>query len=123
MTKGSGQTKRTRWTAEVARQALEEWRASGLPLEAYARQRGIVAQRLRWWREQLGMGVEQTSGPRLRSTLLPVTVTVRGVAENGVGAALVLVVKDAGHLEIREMSSSTAAWVGELLATLRGPRG
>ena len=51
MMKGSGQTKRTRGTAEVARQALEEWRASGLPLEAYARRRGIVAQRLRWWCE------------------------------------------------------------------------
>jgi hypothetical protein len=122
MTKGSGQTKRTRWTAEVARKELGEWRASGLRLEVYARRRGIVAQRLRWWRKQLGMEVEQTSSARLRSTLVPVTVTVRGVAEHGVGAALVLVVKDAGRLEIREVSSTTAAWVGELLTTLRGPR-
>ena len=117
MTNGSGQAKRTRWTSEVARQALEEWRASGLSLEAYARRRGVVAQRLRWWRKQLGMEVE---GPRVRATLLP--VTVRGAVEEGVGAAVVLVVKDAGRLEIREMSSPTAAWVGELLTTLRGPR-
>jgi hypothetical protein len=123
MTNGSGRTKRTRWTREVARQALEEWRTSGLPLEAYARRRGVVAQRLRWWRKQLGMEVEQASSPRQRSTLVPVTVTVRGGAEDGVGAALVLVVKDGGRLEIRELSSMTAAWVGELLGTLRGPRG
>ena len=32
------------------RGALGAWRKSGLPLERFAKQRGIVSQRLRWWR-------------------------------------------------------------------------
>jgi hypothetical protein len=117
MRNGSGKTKGTRWTPEMARAALEEWRASGLSLEAYARRRGVVAQRLRWWRKQLGM---EATMPHVRATLVP--VTVRGVVEARIGAAVVLVVKDAGRLEIREVSSATASWVGEVLAKLRGPR-
>ena len=32
---------------------LEAWRRSGLPLEKFAKQRGLVSQRLRWWRKKL----------------------------------------------------------------------
>jgi hypothetical protein len=39
-----------KWSEVEARGVLEAWRRSGLPLEAFARQRGFVAQRLRWWR-------------------------------------------------------------------------
>lgn len=119
MTNGKGQTKRTRWTSEVARQELTQWQASGLPLEAYARQRGLVAQRLRWWRQQLS--VAAVAPPlRVRPTLVP--VTVRGGAAEAAEVALVLELDDVARVEVREVSSATAAWVGVLLATLREPR-
>lgn len=39
-----------KWSEVEARGVLEAWQRSGLPLEKFARQRGFVAQRLRWWR-------------------------------------------------------------------------
>jgi transposase-like protein len=41
------------WTADEGRRAVEAWQASGLPLETFARQRGVTAQRIRWWRQRL----------------------------------------------------------------------
>jgi hypothetical protein len=42
-----------KWSEVEARGVLEAWRRSGLPLEKFAKQRGLVAQRLRWWRKKL----------------------------------------------------------------------
>ena len=118
MKNGSRQKKRTRWTSEVARRVLEEWRASGLALEVFARQRGLVGQRLRWWQKQLGVEVERASTPRAKATLVP--VTVRGAADEDDRASLVIVVQGGARLEVREVSATTAAWVGVMLGTLRG---
>jgi hypothetical protein len=41
------------WTEFEAPGLLEAWRRSGLPLERYAKQRGLVPQRLRAWRKKL----------------------------------------------------------------------
>lgn len=41
-----------KWSEIEARGVLEAWKRSGLPLERFAKQRGIVAQRLRWWRQK-----------------------------------------------------------------------
>jgi hypothetical protein len=52
-----------KWSETEARGVLEAWKRSGLPLERFAKQRGIVSQRLRWWRKKfLGheMAVEST---------------------------------------------------------------
>ena len=119
MTNGKSQTKRARWTSEVARQELGQWRASGLPLEAYARQRGLVAQRLRWWRGRLGDDTAAQS-PRVRPTFVP--VTIRAGATAAADIALVVDLDGVGRLQVREVSSATAAWVGVVLATLREPR-
>lgn len=39
-----------RWSEVEARGVLEAWRRSGLSLEGFAKQRGLVSQRLRWWK-------------------------------------------------------------------------
>ena len=39
-----------KWSEVEARGVLEAWKRSGLPLERFAKQRGTVAQRLRWWK-------------------------------------------------------------------------
>lgn len=41
-----------KWSEVEARGVLEAWKRSGLPLERFAKQRGIVSQRLRWWRHK-----------------------------------------------------------------------
>ncbi len=39
------------WSEVEARGMLEAWRRSDLTLERFAKQRGLVAQRLRWWKQ------------------------------------------------------------------------
>ena len=43
-----------RWTPEYAASMLEEAERSGLSDRAFAKRRGIVPQRLWWWRKRLG---------------------------------------------------------------------
>jgi hypothetical protein len=61
------------WSEVEARGVLEAWRRSGLPLERYARQRGLVPQRLYWWKRKLADKKESRALAAL--ALLPVRVT------------------------------------------------
>jgi hypothetical protein len=61
------------WTEVEARSVLGAWKKSGLGLEAFARSRGLVPQRLYWWKKKLGFGVVVDKGAPL--ALLPVRVT------------------------------------------------
>jgi hypothetical protein len=61
------------WTEIEARSVLGAWKKSGLGLEAFARSRGLVPQRLYWWRKKLGFGV--VAYKRVPLALLPVQVT------------------------------------------------
>jgi transposase len=57
-----------RWSAEQARGMLAEAERSGLSDRAFAGERGIDAQRLRWWRARLGAGSEPTTTRRPTKT-------------------------------------------------------
>jgi transposase-like protein len=50
-----------RWSREDGKTALAALRRSGLKLEPFAKQHGLVAQRLRWWRDQLGDNASEPS--------------------------------------------------------------
>jgi hypothetical protein len=43
----------TEWTEGDARQVLDEWRQNGQTIAAFARDRGMSAPRLYWWRRRL----------------------------------------------------------------------
>jgi hypothetical protein len=60
------------WTEIEARGVLEAWKRSGLSLEKYARSRGLVPQRLHWWKQKLGIGAAGDQSQAL--ALLPVRV-------------------------------------------------
>ncbi len=62
-----------KWSEVEARGVLEAWRRSGLPLERFAKQRGIVSQRLRWWRKKLNRA-ERALAAASTPALLPVRV-------------------------------------------------
>jgi len=53
MAKRSSPTSRSRWTEADARRVLDEWQRTGGTLEAFARSRGLVPQRVAWWRNRL----------------------------------------------------------------------
>ena len=63
-----------RWSEVEARGVLEAWKRSGRPLEALAKERGLVAQRLRWWRKKLNRQERaRAAGPV--PALLPLRMT------------------------------------------------
>ncbi len=63
-----------KWSEVEARSVLEAWRRSGLPLERFAKQRGFVPQRLRWWRSRIARSEQAVSLAPLPA-LLPVRVS------------------------------------------------
>jgi hypothetical protein len=77
------------WTEVEARGVLVAWRKSGMSVEAYARARGIVPQRLHWWRKRLRFGAHEAAlvpvrvaeGPEEATAVVrrgePVTVLLR----------------------------------------------
>lgn len=62
---------RTTWSEVEARGALSAWRKSGLSIEAFARERGLVPQRLYWWRRKLEPPKAETKA----LAMLPVKMT------------------------------------------------
>ena len=62
-----------KWSEIEARGVLEAWRRSGMPLDAFARQRGFVSQRLRWWMAKFARA-EKALALKPRA-VLPVRVT------------------------------------------------
>lgn len=63
-----------KWSEVEARGVLEAWQRSGLPLERFAKQRGFVGQRLRWWRAKWARS-EKTLAVSTMPALLPVRVS------------------------------------------------
>ena len=59
------------WTEIEARGALEACERSGLGIEKFARSRGLVPQRLYWWKKKLASSAKAKARPL---ALLPVTV-------------------------------------------------
>jgi hypothetical protein len=99
---------------DEARQALREWRASGGPLERFARQRGLTAQRLRWWRDRLSEW--EDPAPR-EASLAPVVITGRPVERS---AAVTL---RAGDLvvEVADVEAVPAGWLSAFMVGLSRP--
>jgi hypothetical protein len=65
---------RAQWSEHEARAVIAAWRKSGLSVEKFAEQRGLVPQRIYWWRKKL----EQPTKALVKTealALLPVQVT------------------------------------------------
>ncbi len=65
----NGKARAKRWTEAEAREAVGEWRASGLSSAAFARKKGISAMRLPYWCQRLGA----TSGGDVSFVAVPLT--------------------------------------------------
>jgi hypothetical protein len=86
---------RGQWSEHEARGVLSAWRRSGQSVERFAKERGIVPQRIRWWKTKL----EGSSTALARSpsplALLPVQVTESSPAKRGEPVAVYL---RSGHI-------------------------
>jgi hypothetical protein len=81
---------RAQWSEHEARSVLIAWRKSGLSIERFAKERGLVPQRIRWWKTKL----EDKSTALVRSpsalALLPVQVTESAPTKRGEPVAVYL---------------------------------
>ena len=65
-----------RWSEHEARGVLGAWRKSGQTIEGFAKERGLVPQRLRNWRKKLEGNQAATDEMKGELALLPVQLTV-----------------------------------------------
>jgi hypothetical protein len=94
-----------------ARGVLEAWRRSGLSIEAFARGRGLVPQRLHWWRKKLGFGVVAARS----KALVPVHV-VESRSEPRRGEPVTVLLRSGHMLKVgRDFDESVVARVVALL--------
>lgn len=86
---------RGQWSEHEARGVLVAWRKSGLSIERFAKERGLVPQRIRWWKAKL----EGKNTALVRSgssiALLPVQVTESAPSKRGEPVAVYL---RSGHI-------------------------
>jgi transposase-like protein len=83
------------WTEVEARGVLEAWKRSGASIEAFARTRGLVPQRLYWWKRKLGI-----AGRKDRAALVPVRVAEAsrdGAADSRRGEPVTVLLRS-GHM-------------------------
>ncbi len=64
---------RGQWSEVEARGVLEAWRRSGLTMERFARERGLVPQRISWWNRKV-LDAEKRRAPNAAPAVLPVHV-------------------------------------------------
>ena len=83
---------RVRWSEHEARGVLSAWRESGQSIKKFAVERGIVPQRVRWWRDRLE-GRPTKTQPSM--AVLPVEVTESAPSKRGEPVAVYL---RSGHI-------------------------
>ena len=102
------------WTEVEARGVLEAWRKSGASIEAFARGRGLVPQRLYWWKRKLGI-----AGRKDRVALVPVRLadeSIDGVAESRRGEPVTVLLRSGHMLKVgRDFDETAFARVVALL--------
>jgi hypothetical protein len=101
------------WKANEARRVVEAWRASGLPLAAFAHQRGLTPERLRWWRQRLGDWNAGGAAP----SLVPAVVT----GERTAATATVTVRVGIVVVEVADVDAVPAPWLAALVSGLAKP--
>jgi hypothetical protein len=77
------------WTDDDARTVLAAWRRTKQPLGTFARENGMVANRLYWWRKRLLEPASAVAvGTALVHRLGPPPAQIRAGAANALGSYL-----------------------------------
>lgn len=107
----SAAPRQTQWTEADARRVLAQWQRSGDTLEAFARSRGLVPQRLAWWKKRLRISPRKAS---TALTLVPGTVIGGAPAGSADPAAMIRL----AHGIMIELDGVSPAWVAALAREL-----
>jgi hypothetical protein len=101
------------WNAATARRILAAWRRSGQSLVAFARERGIGAQRLYWWRKRLDPKAQEAGTPATSLAFIPAAVA-------GTGPAARIALRFRGGVEVEATGADAvpAEWVASLARAL-----
>jgi hypothetical protein len=100
--------RRTQWTEADARRVLADWERSGDTLEAFARSRGLVPQRIAWWRKRL-----RAPRPEASSALTFVPAAVISAAPVAPAAMIRL-----AHGIVIELDGASPIWIAALAREL-----
>ena len=103
-----------RWTAAEAQRVLEQWKRSGLPLASFAKQRGYVPERLRWWKLKLEGG--SATLPRF----VPVDLRASVSGAGGARTTSPIEILVPGGVRLLVPEAVEAGVVARLVAALRG---
>ena len=112
-----------RWNANEALRHLEEWKASGQSLSAFAEERGLGEQRLRWWRDRLEAKDEReherdeaTAG---FGSFVPVVPKGQPGGAWSLGSAVAIICGAEGvRVDVHDPSSVEPAWLCEVIRGL-----
>lgn len=99
------------WTEADARRVLADWERSGDTLEAFARSRGLVPQRLAWWRKRLHIARRDVSAAL---TLVPATVIGAAPA---ISAGPTATIRLSNGITI-ELDGASPTWIAALAREL-----
>jgi hypothetical protein len=114
--KAAGKRRWQQWTAAEARRVLKAWRASGLSLAAFARKRGLCAERVRWWHKRLADG--RGHGEEI-VRLVPAVVT--GLPPQSATTAVTVRAHGDVVVEIADVNAVPPAWVSALVSGIARP--
>jgi len=84
------------WSEHEARAVVGAWRRSGLSVEKFAEQRGLVPQRIYWWRKKLEQPLKAVK-PDTALALLPVQVAKSSPAARARGEPVMVMLRS-GHV-------------------------
>ena len=111
MAKRPASSRRPHWTEADARRVLADWERSGDTLEAFARARGLVPQRLTWWKKRLRVALPETS---TAVTFLPAAVSEAAPVPTATPTAMIRL----AHGIVIELVGGSPAWVAALAREL-----
>jgi transposase-like protein len=110
------------WAESDARRVLGEWRRSGKSVTQFARESGLVPQRVYYWLERLD---EQRSwsgsrSPEGASGFVPVTLraSLPSVSASTSRSGAVVVTQSGDRIEVSELTVASAAWVTTVARSL-----
>jgi hypothetical protein len=114
--RAAGKPRWRQWKAAEARRVLKAWRASGLPVAAFARKRGLCAERVRWWHRRLGDG--HAAG---EESLKLVPAVVTGLSPSTTTNAVTVRAPGDVVVEIADVSAVSPTWVSALVSGIARP--
>lgn len=121
MTTSNKRVTATEWTEAEARRLLDECRASGLSIRAFALRHGLRPRRLYWWIKRLAQKPAPATrvGARRERAMKLVPVIVKGIApQSAVRATIIVRAGKHTTMEIASASGASAAWVAAVMAEL-----